>query len=813
MAQQQQPWTLVQDSHPDPEYVRAVGGHPLVARLLWQRGIRDVAQAHSFLDPTLYTPSPPTHLYGVAEAGALLLDAVRNERNFLVWGDFDVDGQTSTSLLVAALHDLAGSERVRYHVPNRFDEGHGILPAKLDALLAESDIPIHVLLTCDTGIAEAEAIGFAKDQGLTVIVTDHHDLTPEFQSLTPGRDVLWGLDAAEAGAASVRRADAVINPKFQPLDDPLRTLPGVGVAYKLVQHLFALSGISGAEECLLDLVALGIVADVAEQVNDARFLLQQGLAQLRNTTRIGLLALMRVAQVDPARIDTTDIGFQIGPRMNALGRLEDATVAVELLTTQDEQRAEQLAAKMERLNQERRLLTTQTTAAAENMIERDPSLVNYAGLVLAHEAWHPGIVGIVASRLTDDYGKPTVLLLTPPGKPARGSARSVAGVDIGAAIAACEPLLLTHGGHPGAAGLSLPPENIAQFRRELSRQIERHRSADAPAGPTIDAELPLSALTLELAEELQRLAPFGQGNQPPMFMSRNLRVIQDRRIGSNGAHRRMTLQDSGGTTCTAIWFNGADVDLPAEVIDFAYHLSINEFRGERSVQLHYAGVRAAQIDHAEIGALDPVTRTVHDWRGREIDPGELPAPPTGVWYAEGIRLSPPEETDIAPPYLTMRTDYAGVQQGNPLIVWSIPPSAEVLLNLVDTVEPTQIYLCGQMTVDDSMQGVLRNIAAMCKYALANTRIVDIDRMAARLGTTYAIVRQGLLWLEGRGLIEVLEWSPPEGGSAAIRIGPGSQVADQAKVGMCQSALEEQLSEVRAFRRFFLRARLPELGLG
>ncbi len=578
-----QSWSLVPQVEPSAELIDFIGGHPLIARLLAQRGYETLEQAEAFLNPDAYTPAEPTRLFGVAESAQLLYDAIEQGQNILVWGDFDVDGQTSTSLLVAALRRLTGPERIHYHVPNRFSEGHGILPEKLTEVLEASPIPIHVLLTCDTGIDEGSAIGLAKDLGLTVVITDHHDLTPEFHPLTPGADPLWGLDKEVAGQDSVRRADAIVNPKFQPDDDPQRTLPGVGVAYKLVQELYSLAGCRGDEKPLLDLVALGIVADVAEQVDDARYLLQRGLDQLRNTQRVGLLALMDVARVDPSQIDSESIGFQIGPRMNALGRLEDATVAVELLTTDDPIRAGQLAAKMESLNGQRRLLTSQTAAAAMEMIDRNPDYLDFNGLVLAHPAWHAGIVGIVASRLAEEYNKPTVLLLTPEGKPARGSARSVTGVDIGGSIAACGHLLYGHGGHPGAAGLSLDAANIDRFRRELSRQIELHRSDDAYDGLLIDAEVSLSDLDLALAGELQRLAPYGQGNPTPKLMSRNLTISDDRRIGRDGTHRKLQVTDAAGkATQSVIWFHGADTEIPTGAIDLVYTLGVNEYRGQRS---------------------------------------------------------------------------------------------------------------------------------------------------------------------------------------------------------------------------------------
>ncbi len=722
-------WSLLPQSKPSLELLAVAGGQPLIAKLLVQRGFDTPDRARAFLDPAAYAPAPPAALIGLETAAHLLHSAITAGQNILVWGDFDVDGQTSTSLLVAALRRLAGPEQIRYHVPNRFSEGHGISVAKLQEILNRPEFRPDLVLTCDTGIAEAPAVGYAKDAGLCVVVTDHHDLTPEFQSLFPSHEGLWGIDAADAGAQSVRRADAVVNPKFQAPDDPLRTLPGVGVAYKLIQQLYGLCNRAGEEADLLDLVALGIVADVAEQVNDVRYLLQLGLEQLRNTKRIGLLALMNVARLTPSAVDAEAIGFQLGPRMNALGRLEDATVAVELLTTNDPVRAGQLAAKLERLNQQRRLLTSQITAAAMEMIERNPGLLDFNALALAHPAWHAGIVGIVAARLSEEFDKPSVLLLTPPGQPARGSARSIPGVDIGASIAACHHLLLGHGGHPGAAGLSLLPENIDLFRRELDRQVELHRIAERTPGLIIDAELPLQALDLSLAEQLQTLAPFGQGNPTPQFMSASLQVVEDRRLGQDGAHRRLAVSD-GTATLPVIWFHGADVELPPEPIDLVYSVTINEFRGQRTLQLSYIASRTAQRRAMKLGeAAVTIDVQICDLRGQEIVLEKLPPREEASWYAEGMRLS----NSVPAVEYAPRTHFMDRPQARSLVLWSIPPSPEILRWLCDAAQSHVIYLCGRYTTDDSLSAILRDVAGMCKYALQRDDRLQIDRMAARLG--------------------------------------------------------------------------------
>lgn len=844
-------WTLRPSLSPSPELVEVAGGNEFVASLLARRGITDPQIAQAYLHPAHYRPAPPQALIGLAHAAELLYIAINRRQRILVWGDFDVDGQTSTALLVAALRRLSDTESpqgekdddsaVAFHIPNRFSEGHGIDPGLLEEKLraATADphkAPFQLLITCDTGIDEGPAIALAKEMGLTVIVTDHHDLGPELASLDRATDTLWGLSPPQVAPDSVRRADAIVNPKLQPPDDPLRTLPGVGVAYKLMQAVFALCDRTGEDEDFLDLVALGIVADVAEQIADARYLLQLGLEKLRVTRRTGLLALMELARLTPANVTATDIGFQIGPRMNALGRLEDATVAVELLTTRDPIRAGQLAARMERLNQERRLLATQITATAFEMLARNPALLDYNALVLAHPAWHAGIVGIVASRLVEEYQKPVVLLLTPPEEPARGSARSVPGVDIGGAIAACSELLLGHGGHPGAAGVSLLPENIDRFRRELSRQVTIHRIDDAPTGLLIDGELTPQHIDLGLAEDIQRLAPFGQGNPTPQFLARNLQIEEDRRIGRDGSHRRLAVSAGDGVAQPVLWFNGGDAELPTPPLDLVFTVEINEFRGERSAQLQYVDSRPS-LAHADDealtspdaekepaapetpGAKPPLPAPsagavlrIHDLRHGQFQIADLPAHHTAFWYAEGTQLGP----DIAYAPRTTIEEYARQPQNaredarkHALILWTPPPTASILARLIEDSSATEIYLCGVGEVDDRLDGMLQNVAAMCKFALQRAGEIDLERMAARLALTESTIRRSLLWLERKGLIRITQWQT----QTVATIAPGTPQPEDKEAAILRAELEASLAEIRAYRRYFRRAPAKHLGLG
>ena len=364
----------------------AVGGHPLVAQVLARRGILTPAAAAAFLDPARYIPCPATALPGLSAAADRVEAAIRRQEPICVWGDFDVDGQTSTTVLVSTLRDLGAA--VTFHIPVRARESHGVNLPVLSEILAGG---ARLVLTCDTGIDAHAAVDFARSRGVDFVITDHHALPP-----------------------SLPQAAAVVNPRLLPAGHPLGTLPGVGVAYKLAEELYRRFGREGEALPLVDLAALGIVADVAVQTGEARYLVQQGLAALRQAGRLGIKAMLEAAELHPAWLTETHIGFELGPRLNALGRLSDANISVEFLTTHDPGRARLIAATLEGLNTRRQLLTNQVFQAAQAQLENDPSLLEGAALVLAHPAWPAGVIGIVASRLVERYNRPVVLIADPP---------------------------------------------------------------------------------------------------------------------------------------------------------------------------------------------------------------------------------------------------------------------------------------------------------------------------------------------------------------------------------------------------------------
>ena len=419
----------------------------------------------------------------------------------------------------------------------RARESHGVNIPYLQQVI---DQGARLVLTCDTGITAHEAVDYARQRGAEVLVTDHHELPP-----------------------SLPAARAIVNPRLLPPGHPLSTLPGVGVAYKLAEALYERFGRPECSQDALDLVALGIVADVALLHGDARYLLQRGLDVLRQAQRLGLQAMLELAELAPANLTEEHIGFVLGPRLNALGRLSDANVAVEFFTTRDLARARVIAQQLEGLNAERQLKTSQVYQAALSLIAQDPDLLDPAVLVLAHPSWPAGVIGIVASRLVERFQRPVALIAAPPGDLARGSARSVEGVNITAAIAAQAGLLSGFGGHPMAAGFSLEAGRIPEFRRGLARAVRLQRGEAPPESLLpIDAYLALPDLTLELVSDLERLAPFGPGNPPLVLATRNLKLLSAAPIGREGEHLAMTVEDEQGNTARVLWWQGAGWEQP-----------------------------------------------------------------------------------------------------------------------------------------------------------------------------------------------------------------------------------------------------------
>ncbi len=556
----------------------------LLARILGRRGYSTPQAARGFLDPGAYTPAPACALPGMAEAVARLRYAIARGERVHVWGDFDADGQTAASVLVLGLRALGAD--VHYTIPDRACGRRGLNQA---GITRAAEAGARVLLTCDCGVSDFDEIALARRLGLDVIVTDHHD----FARLED--------DSADEPAFRFPDAVAVVNPKRLPPGHALADLPGVGVAYKLIEGLSAAwrGPNSYDPRSLLDLVALGIVADVACLRADTRYLLQIGLRRLRADPRPGVRALLRAAGIEPANLEAEDIGYQLGPRLNAAGRLAQAEICVELLTTSDPARAQELADRIEALNEQRKALQRQVEQSAFEQIAHDPNLANRPVIVLASPDWDPSIIGVVAATVSNRHNRPAILISARPGEIGRGSARSANGFDIHAAIQAQGELVVICGGHPQAAGFAIRGECVDAFRDGVNAYATRLAPAEDPDSPDDpDAVVAWREVDLAMCEQLEQLAPFGCGNPRPVLKSEQVRVARVEPVGKDSGHLALHLADDAGNVARALWWRRAQSESIARpatgaLCDVWFTLHRRVYRGRVTAQIDVVRVEPA----------------------------------------------------------------------------------------------------------------------------------------------------------------------------------------------------------------------------
>lgn len=698
------------DPHPVeiPASFQALGLPPLIAQTLLRRGIHSPVEVEAFLYPE---KNPSSQFPDIQKAVDLLNLAIGSKDKICVWGDFDVDGQTSTALLVQTLQTLGAN--VIYYVPIRGKESHGVHIESLKLIIENG---AKLLLTCDTGITAHEAIDFANSHGLTVIVTDHHDL-----------------------GETLPNAKAIINPKLLPENHSLRNLAGVGVAYKLAEALLIENRKSEIVN-LLDLVALGLIADVALLQRETRALAKQGIEQLRNTSRLGLRVMAELAGAAFDSLTEETIGFTFAPRLNALGRLSDANPAVELLITDDPGRARVLAAQIEGLNAQRRMLTKQVYDSAEAQLKENPSLLNDPVIVLSHPNWPGGVVGIVANKLVERYHKPSILFNQSDDGILRGSARSIEGLHITEAITTQKDVLLGFGGHPMAAGMALKKENLSAFRRGLDKAIEKQLGDIVFEEPTlqIDAWLGLTDLNLSLADSLELLAPFGAGNPELTLATRNVTLKSVKEIGKTKEHLRLVVEDENGEAQSFLWWGGASEELPPtdSKFDIAYTLRATSYRGQRQVTLQFKEFRVTEEVPIE------TRESKLDVRDMRLQPSTLNLQPSTLIWAEGA-----DKAKGKPRFELTEADE--------LAIYTTPPSPAELRMALEVVRPKIIYVLAVPPAEEKTDDFLNRLAGLCKFALNKKEgKTTLHELAAAMAAREIAVQIGLQWLAAGGQLSV-----------------------------------------------------------
>ena len=533
--------------------------------LLFNRGISNPDQASSFILCADSLQDSPFLLPDMERALSRVHRALRSNERIAVYGDFDADGVCGTVVLVEGIRHLGG--RVIPYIPHRFTEERGLSMLALERLLNQG---VTLLITVDCGVGSVSEIELIQKKGMDVIVTDHHQ--PSL--LLPP-------------------ALAVVNPCRSDVHDPypFHFLCGAGVAYKLMQALFDVMGSDDYLGYLVDLVAVATVADMVPLIGENRYLVTKGLRALNETTRLGLREMMRLSGCDQGKVDESKVAWLIGPRLNAPGRIDYAMSSYAVLTSTSSSEAARLALELERINSERQKLTEETlNKVKEQIISED---LDCPLLMVGGEDYHPGIVGLVAGRLVEERYRPTVVL-TLGEDVSQGSARSISGFDIKQTLDSCSDLLLRYGGHPRAAGFTVPTTNVPALRERLI-EIAKDRLSDIDLQPylNIDVELGLHDLTSATFKTIQRLAPFGQDNPKPVLYSKGVRVMNCRGVGVNQDHLKLELVQ-GGEVRMAIGFGlGKRISEVNSNIDIAYHLVENHWNGQEMLELSLLDFAAA----------------------------------------------------------------------------------------------------------------------------------------------------------------------------------------------------------------------------
>jgi single-stranded-DNA-specific exonuclease len=556
-----------------PEADAALAAHPpLLRQILFNRGIATAAEADAFLRAEPNFSTDPFQMKGMRVVVDRINLALTNQEPIAIYGDYDVDGVTATALLVQALRALGGNpstgsgQAIREYIPNRFEEGYGL---NNDALTALANDGVKLVITVDCGVRSPDEARHARDLGLDLIISDHHE-----------------------PSGTLPEAYAVLNPKQDGDLYPEKYLAGVGIAYKIAEALNVERLTLNVQlDNYLDLVALGTVADLAPLTGENRALVRKGLRQMSETTRQGLFSLANVAGQDLKKANAQTIGFTLGPRLNASGRLESALASFNLLTTTDVKEAGDLSLKLNQQNLERQKLTKEIQITAETLAldGQTDSLLLFA----VHPEFNHGVVGLAASRLSETYYRPAIV-----GnfgeETTRCSCRSIPEFHITHALDECADLLVRHGGHAAAAGFTVRNENldalVARLRSIATRELG---GRDLRPSLNADAEVPLARLTFEMLKQLEQLQPTGYGNPEPVFISRKVKVQSSRAVGAEGKHLKLSLTD-GRVTVDAIGFRlgGLLPNLPP-LVDVLYTFEVNEYNGRASLQLNLKDIKPA----------------------------------------------------------------------------------------------------------------------------------------------------------------------------------------------------------------------------
>lgn len=822
------------------DVLQAADGSPLLARLLANRGVTTPDDIRAFLDLAAYQPTSGWELPDMEPAVTRILQAIERREPILIYGDFDVDGITGTSVLYETLKKHLNAN-VSFYIPDRATEGHGLHSAALIRLTSSRQVKL--VITTDTGITNFSEVSLLNGLGVDTIVTDHHAL-PE--NLPP----------------------AIANINSQRLDEthPLGYLCGAGVAYKLceilLEKLLPPAEAARAAENLLDIVAVGTVVDMVPLLRENRYLVYRGLQVLNRRQRPGFVEILEQAGVKPEGTITSEtLGFTIGPRLNALGRLERADQGVELITSADPERIRIIAAHLEFLNRKRRDLCDQTFLDAESHLQKTGGLGDQRAIILASPDWNPGIIGIVASRLIEKYHVPVFMMVVDQDKAeVRCSARSIPGFHLHDQLLALEDYFLGFGGHAGAAGFALKLERLEAFKRDLHAICAREITEEQMR-PIIevDTKLDWSQVNPHLVTLMDKLAPFGMENPSPKFVLENVHVAAQRYMGEDERHIKLVLANSTGRNTETntplegiIWnFGRKERFDPGSPYSFVVVPGLNSFNGVTKVQLiieDYLSPQSAKLAVESTTSLRKATSpsTTNQTARAQTNPAmpavsmleaeEESAPQGPQWIDHRSReaveafisqLMLPlqdkrsviiyhegKKPDI--PFLneTLLCGRLQIKQADELILWDLPPSLPEFKRLLDWVKPQVIHMVGgkyhSVPVFPSEQNYLKLIVQVLRRA-GDTQIVELEQFASQLATTVTVITQGLILLEKLTMLETRLVEPNNVQRLQVSLLPQNASRDENIAQRLEYvAFQQALKEVGKFRGWLLKIPLATM---
>lgn len=725
------------------EIIDAAGGNLLAAKILYGRGYDSALKVKDFFLES-YIPVCTKDIGGIGTAVRRVGAAIEKGEKICVYGDYDVDGVTSTVILTECLQEL-GADFI-YHVPDRFSEGYGMNKEVIQSLAAGG---VKLIITCDCGISSIEEVELSNQLGMDVIVTDHH--TPP-ENLPP--------------------AFCIINPKLYGAAHKAYNVSGAVVAYYLARAVSeSVKKVSMADK-FSDLLALSIIADVVPLTGENRYLLIRGLEAVRSTSRPGLKSLLKTAGDFGAPLDEEFIGYQITPRINAAGRLDSARRAIELLTVQDSGKAEQLAQELNSLNKRRKEIEAEISKEARELAET--RLRNKRIFAIYNKDWHHGVIGIAAGKLCERYGKPVILLtLKEDGKTVVGSARAPEGISIYEILKACEDRLTKFGGHSSAAGLSLELAGLNKFIQKVETVAWEHEGAETSVN--VDVEFSLDNIGEETAGQIKVLGPFGEGFEQPVFLCRNINIVSNMPIKTIG--RRLAVCEKE-KVLQGVYWNDAGFDEVCGGIDIVFNINESHFKGKNETKLNVQYLirrKEQEKDRRSIKLKNVIDMRLKD--DYEPEAGDT------VYYegiSKQIKVKTYNRYEIAP--------------AENLVLYSTPPSLEVLKQVLKTASP------GRLTIvfRDSRQSgreLIEKILGVIKFIISKKQgKTSYTELASVLGMTSDIVETAVKYFYYSGLIEYEETYD----ELVFYKGTGRKAVEAEKYG---KELANLIEEMNAFRDY------------